>query len=208
MKTKAGFVALLLGGYLFFLAVSAPAQLLTLLLPRDIAVHGLTGTLWQGEIEAVRWRGKDMGTLRWRVTFSDLMPALTVAFRHPDGPQGQGVIRGWQQAQLYQWRISVPAGYILHQLPLIVPISAQGDMQLNLQQAVIDPQGCRSLAGTLNWRGAALGTPLGTVALAQPQAQLRCRAGKLEIDLRQQSSYLQVSGQGRLARNEIGRAHV
>lgn len=201
MKAKAGFIALMLGGYLFFLAVDAPAQLLSLLLPREIAARGLSGTLWQGAVDVVRWRGIDMGSLNWRVTFSDLMPALTVAFRHPDGPQGQGTIRGWQQPQLYQWRISVPAGYVLHKLPLIVPISAQGDVQLNLQQAVIGPQGCRSLAATLKWPGAALGTPLGTVALAQPQAQLRCREGRLEIDVRQQSSFLQLSGQGSLARN-------
>lgn len=186
-------------GYLYFLALDAPARLLTRWLPADLAMNGVNGTVWHGQIDAVRWRGSEVGAVSWDVTFSDLMPSLAVAFDSPDGPRGKGVIRGWQQAQLFQWQVSVPAAYVVNKLPLIVPISAQGNVQLRLQHAVVDPRGCQSLSATLNWQDAALGTPLGTVALAQPQVQLNCHEGRLEMALRQQSPYVQITGKGSLA---------
>lgn len=198
-KTKILGTLLLLSGYLFFLALDAPAQLLARFLPSELAVNGVSGTVWHGQVDSVRWRGSEIGAVSWDVTFSSLMPALAVAFDSPDGPRGKGVIRGWQQAQFFQWQVSVPAAYVVNKLPLIVPVSAQGNVQLRLQQAVIDPRGCQSLAATLNWQDAALGTPLGTVALAQPQAQLNCREGRLEMALRQQSPYVQITGKGSLA---------
>lgn len=60
-------------------------------------------------------------------------PELAVAFDNPDGLRGKGVIRGWQQAQLFQWQVSVPAAYVVNKLPPIVPFSAQGCVQLRLQ---------------------------------------------------------------------------
>ncbi|MCW2485987.1 type II secretion system protein N [Candidatus Symbiopectobacterium sp. NZEC127] len=198
-KMKALGALLLMLGYLFFLALDAPARLLTRWLPPDLAVNGVSGTVWHGQVDVVRWRGSNVGAVSWDVTFSDLMPALALTFDSPDGPSGKGVIRGWQQAQLFQWQVSVPAAYVVHKLPLIVPVSAQGNVQLRLQQAVIDPRGCQSLSATLNWQDAALGTPLGTVALAQPQVQLNCHEGRLEMALRQQSPHVQITGKGSLA---------
>ncbi len=198
-KMRALGALVLMLGYLFFLALDAPARLLMRWLPSDVAVSGINGTVWHGQIDTVRWRGSEVGAVSWDVTFSELMPALAVAFDSPDGPRGKGVIRGWQQAQLFQWQVSVPAAYVVNKLPLIVPISAQGNMQLRLQHAVVDPRGCQSLSATLNWQDATLGTPLGTVALAQPQVQLNCREGRLEMALRQQSPYVQITGKGSLA---------
>lgn len=198
-RAKALGALLLMLGYLFFLALDAPARLLTRWLPPDLAVNGVSGTLWHGQVDTVRWRGSDVGAVSWDVTFSGLMPALALAFDSPDGPRGTGVIRGWQQAQLFQWQVSVPAAYVVNKLPLIVPVSAQGNVQLRLQHAVIDPRGCQSLSATLNWQDAALGTPLGTVALAQPQVQLNCHEGRLEMALRQQSPCVQITGKGSLA---------
>ncbi len=198
-KMKALGVLVFMLGYLFFLTLDAPARLLTRWLPQDLAVNGVNGTIWHGQIDAVRWRSSDVGAVSWDVTFSDLMPALAVAFDSRDGPRGKSVIRGWQQAQFFQWQVSVPTAYVVNKLPLIVPVSAQGNVQLRLQHAVVDPRGCQSLSATLNWQNAALGTPLGTVALAQPQVQLNCHEGRLEMALRQQSPYVQITGKGSLA---------
>ncbi|WP_244664688.1 hypothetical protein [Candidatus Symbiopectobacterium sp. 'North America'] len=98
MKALGALVFML--GYLFFLTLDALARLLTRWLPSDLVLTARSGT---GRLTQFA------GAVSWDVTFSDLMPALAVAFDSPDGPHGKGVIRGWQQAQLFQWQVSVPA---------------------------------------------------------------------------------------------------
>lgn len=199
MKLKSGIgagVALILI-YGLFLACYAPARLLTVVpLPAGIVVAEAAGTLWQGSLQRFSWRTLALDDVRWNLTFSGFMPALEIAFQNPEGIEGRGIIRGWQQPQFYQWRLSVPAGYLFGHLRFIVPIGAEGNVQLDLQEATVGRSGCQSLDANITWPGARVKTPLGGLVLATPHATLLCQQGTLEVNLRQTSSHLQLSGKG------------
>ncbi|WCG84258.1 type II secretion system protein N [Pectobacterium sp. A5351] len=199
MKRKSGIgtgVALVLA-YGLFLAYYAPARLLTAVpLPAGMVAAEAAGTLWQGNLQRVSWRTLTLDNVHWNITFSGFMPALKIAFQNPEGIVGHGIIRGWQQPQFYQWRLSVPADYLFRHLRFIVPIGAEGNVQLNLQEATVNHSGCQSLDANITWPGARVKTPLGGLVLATPQVTLRCQQGALEASLRQTSSHLQLSGKG------------
>lgn len=60
MKNKLTIALLLAAVYLFWLLLSAPAQLLTLALPGGARLGETTGTLWQGEARQASWLGFDI----------------------------------------------------------------------------------------------------------------------------------------------------
>ncbi|MNG86924.1 Type II secretion system protein N [compost metagenome] len=84
------------------------------------------------------------------------------------------------------------------QLSLPLPITAQGELRLRLQQGEFSSAGCRSLAGgVVNWQHAQLATPLGALELANVQGQLSCDGkGALVLVLKQDSSHLSLTGRG------------
>ncbi|WP_409158909.1 type II secretion system protein N [Pectobacterium sp. B2J-2] len=197
LKSSIGAGVALVLAYGLFLAYYAPARLLTAVpLPAGMVAAEAAGTLWQGNLQRFSWRTLMLDDVHWNITFSGFMPALEIAFQNPEGIEGHGIIRGWQQPQFYQWRITVPADYLFSHLRFIVPIGAEGNVQLNLQEATVDRSGCQSLDANITWPGARVKTPLGRLVLATPQATLGCQEGALEANLRQASSHLQLSGKG------------
>lgn len=199
MKRKAVWSFAMVLAYGLFLVFHAPARLIANHLPPDVSIDNVSGTLWRGSVQQLHWKTLKLDEVRWTITMSSLMPALQLNIQNPEGIQGRGMIRGWQRAQLYQWQLSVPAGYLLRFIPLMVPVNAEGNLQLNLRQATLDRNGCQSLDATLNWPDAQVKTPLGGILLATPQAILRCQQGGIEAELQQMSSHLQFSGKGRVS---------
>lgn len=205
MGTKVKKSVLLLVCYLFLLGWHAPAQLLQIVIPTDIKVGSFSGSLWQGSLRQLSWRNLVLEKLDWQVTVFSWLPAIKVEFRVPQGPQGAGTLRGWysflrgrHSLQLSQWQLSAPADWVRQQLSLPVPITAQGTLQLRLQQGEFTPQGCRDFnGGLLNWQHAQLATPLGDLHLADIQGQLSCnQQGALALVLKQDSAHLNLMGRG------------
>ncbi|MFE8103685.1 type II secretion system protein N [Brenneria goodwinii] len=184
--------------YLLFLIIQLPARLLISRLPADISAAQATGTLWQGELQQVRWRTHSVGNVSWRIGLSALMPALHLRVQNPDGISAQGKVRGGRTLQFEQWQLSAPAGYVLSHLPLSVPLSATGRLQLQVQRAAFTRFRCDALVATLSWRDASLISPLGGVELANPLATLGCRQGNIDAQVRQKSTHMQLSGRGSL----------
>ncbi|KFK91775.1 MULTISPECIES: type II secretion system protein N [unclassified Serratia (in: enterobacteria)] len=200
MGAKAKKAVLLLVCYLLLLGWYAPAQLLRVFLPADMRVGSFSGSLWQGSLHQFNWRNVTLPELKWQFTWSSWQPALRLALHDPQGIQGSGTLRGWLSLQLYQWQLSAPAGFVQQQLPLPLPITAQGKLQLRLQQGEFSSHGCSSLSGGVaNWQNAQLASPLGELLLSNVQAQLSCDAkGALALVLKQDSSHLNLTGRGSL----------
>ncbi|PVZ84717.1 hypothetical protein C9426_22255 [Serratia sp. S1B] len=205
MGTKVKKSILLLVCYLLLLVWNAPAQLLQVVIPKDIKVGSFSGSLWQGSLHQLSWRSFMLEELNWQVTFFSWLPAIEVEFHDPQGLHGAGTLRGWHSflrgwnsLQLYQWQISAPADWVRQQVPLSVPLTVQGTLQLRLQQGELTPQGCRGFnGGMLNWQHAQLATPLGDLDLADVQGQLSCNEqGALALVLKQDSSHLNLMGRG------------
>ncbi|MFZ1871663.1 MAG: type II secretion system protein N [Chania sp.] len=198
MGAKAKKTALLLVCYLLLLGWNAPAQLLRAVLPADMRVGSFSGSLWQGSVHQFNWRNFVLPEVKWQFTWSSWRPALRLELRDPQGIQGSGTLRGWLSLQLHEWQLSAPADFVQQQLPLPLPIAAQGKLQLRLQQGEFSPRGCTSLSGgSVNWQNAQLASPLGELLLANVQGQLSCDGkGALALVLKQDSSQLSLTGRG------------
>ncbi|WP_156293673.1 type II secretion system protein N [Serratia oryzae] len=201
MGAKAKKTALLLFCYLLLLGWNAPAQLVRAFLPAEIGVGSFSGSLWQGSAHQLNLRNFTLPEVSWQLTWSAWRPALKLELRDPQGIQGSGILRGWWNLQLHAWQLSAPADFIQQQLPLPVPVSVQGRLQLSLLLGEFSPRGCASLSGgVVNWQNAQLATPLGEVALANVQGQLSCDSqGALALVLKQNSSQLSLTGRGTVA---------
>ncbi|WON78980.1 type II secretion system protein N [Serratia sp. UGAL515B_01] len=200
MGAKAKKVVLLLACYLLLLCWNAPAQVLRNFLPADMRIGSFAGSLWQGSLRQFNWQQLTLAEVNWQITLSSWRPALKLELRGPQGIQGAGTLRGWFSLQLYQWQFSAPADWLQQQLPLPLPVTAQGNLQLRLQQGEIGPGGCVSLiGGAINWHNAQLETPLGAVELTHVQGRLSCdKKGALALVLKQNSAHLSLTGQGNL----------
>lgn len=200
MGVKAKKFALVLACYLLLLGWNAPAQLLGNFLPAEMRIGSFTGSLWQGSVRQFNWHQLSLAEVNWQFTLSSWRPALRLELRDPQGIQGSGTLRGWSSLQLYQWQLSAPADWLQHRLPLPLPITAQGKLQLRISQGELGPHGCVNLTGgVINWHNAQLATPLGAVDLANVQGQLSCnRQGALALVLKQHSAHLNLTGQGNL----------
>lgn len=198
MGAKAKQAALLLACYLLLLGWHAPAQLLRVFLPAEIGVGSFAGSLWQGSVHQLNWRGFTLPEVSWQLAWSSWRPALRLDLRDPQGIQGSGTLRGWWRLQLHEWQLSAPADFVQRQLPLPVPVTVQGKLQLRLQQGEFSPRGCANLSGgVVNWQNARLATPLGELTLANVQGQLSCDSqGALALALKQNSSQLSLTGRG------------
>lgn len=201
MSAKVKKAALLLVCYLLLLGWNAPAQLLRIFLPAEVSVGSFSGSLWQGSVRQLNLHSFTLPEVNWQLTWSAWRPALRLELRDPQGIQGRGILRGWWSLQLHEWQLSAPADFVQQQLPLPVPVTVQGKLQLRLLQGEFSPRGCASLSGgVVSWQNAQLATPLGELALATVQGQLSCDSqGALALVLKQNSSQLSLTGRGTIA---------
>ena len=58
MKAKGIAGGLLLVLYLLWLTATAPARLLVPMLPPEVQVANLSGSIWRGAAQSVSWRGE------------------------------------------------------------------------------------------------------------------------------------------------------
>lgn len=194
---------LALGLYLSFLVAELPAARLLgwLSLPPGLSLGDVSGTLWQGQVARVGWRGRQLRALSWHVSAGSLLlgrPTVQLTFTDADGLTGQAEL-GW----LGHWRIraldlQAPAEALLAAVPQPWPVTAGGRVRLQIDEGEFEPAGCRSLVGELRWSEARLATPLGELALVEAVAQLGCEQGRLQAELRQASPQLSLQGHAEL----------
>ena len=62
---KLVFIIVLVG--LIALLINLPASFLKPLLPTDVYLQSVDGTLWKGQAQAVRYQGKSLGVVDWKI---------------------------------------------------------------------------------------------------------------------------------------------
>ncbi len=197
---------LLLSAWLIFLLIQAPASLLTRVLPASVHFSSVRGSLWQGEIAALRWQKVALSTVQWQWRLDDFMPVIRLRFAGEQGLQGEGYIVGLLTPTLYRWQVQAPAKAISAQFPALALAAPQGILTLQLDRLSLTTAGCVELDGTLRWQDAAVVLGGERVALGDALARLSCRGDSGFADWRQSSPML--SAQGRVSLNRLGQASL
>jgi general secretion pathway protein N len=165
----------------------APASFVYKHLPkvRGLQVTGLSGTIWHGQAQAVRWRGRSFGQVNWQFAPGRLLAGkLEYALRFGKGSDMQ--LRGKGQAGLgmngpyaENLHASLPAANLVQFSPMPVPAEVQGQLELTLRSYHYAAPWCGEADGTLVWSGSRVDSMLGTLELGTILADVRCQDNQL-----------------------------
>ncbi|VTN14117.1 Pectic enzymes secretion protein OUTN [Raoultella terrigena] len=185
---------MLLGAWLLWMLLTAPARLLTAALPAGIGVGELAGTVWQGEARDIVWRGAGLAHLRWRLAFSGALPGWQISFSDPSGLRGQVWLQGLSALTLRDGRLIVPAGVAGRGLAQSGSVDAGGPDYAGDRRGALQPRRLQQISdGRARWQDATLSSPAGSLTLASVSGKFSCTRGALALNISQESHQLSLS---------------
>lgn len=201
MKQVIGYTSVFLVVAVISAIVHVPASLVVKYapLPRDLQLQGVSGTLWQGSAEQVRWQRNNIGAVQWDWQWSALLAAKAqAAVRFGRGSEwqmrGKGIVGyGLDGAFARNMVVSMPAQQVVQTLQLPVPVGAQGQVELTVNDYQYAMPWCQVASGNLVWRPSLVSSPLGELQLDSVMADLQCQDNVLTVSGRQNSA--QVSAE-------------
>ena len=180
--------------YLVFLIATLPASvaLNAITLPKAVSIQGVSGTLWKTHIQQVDFvqRNKQTLTLQqvkaslsfWSVlTFN---PAIDLEFGQPmlAGIQGKVTVSNLTADVTFtDGEIFIAANALAHQLPLPLPVTAKGDIRLNLIQFTLGKPICQVAMGDIQWSKAGVIALDESIKLGELKADFGCDKGALKL---------------------------
>ncbi len=180
------------GLYLLFLLLLAPAAwwLKLLTLPPQIQLGPVSGTLWQGQVQALSLNGYVVPQLNWRLhPWALLSGKIAVSLdigqiRQTTLPYAKAQLAyGFAGLELTESQLRLPVEPIvpLLKLPLPFEVAASGSMLLNIQNFSMGQPWCEQLAGKASWLDAKFKAPSGWIDLKALDASLQCEQGQLQL---------------------------
>ncbi|WP_286264536.1 type II secretion system protein N [Thalassotalea atypica] len=208
MKKVVTAVAVFIAVYTVFLVVNAPASILTYgaKLPKNIALHNFSGTLWQSHVERVdvdKFSVFDVNAQLSPLSLALLTPTVKVTFGGGlyEGPQGQGVIStDGERIDIIGAELEVAANTIAPFINSPIPVQAFGLIRANIERFDYQAGQCSNASGHVKWLNAALSAMGEQVELGQFDAELACVDNLLTLNI-QPTNKLGLSFSGQLMKN-------
>lgn len=173
--------------YLFFMLYLVPAAWFVhwLGLPANIQLSQVQGTLWQGSAMVAQYQSLQFQQLRWQFNGWSLLrlaPQVNVtagSIGEREQPYvSASVAYSVSGLEIEQALVRLPVSQILPLLKLPLPVSATGELMIEVQEFQQGKPWCSSLAGNASWLDARLQPPTGTwLDLNSIVADLRCQDG-------------------------------
>ena len=190
MKKWFAFTAIFLSSYIAFLLANTPLALVinNITLPKNIVLQGVSGSIWQGEIVRVTVNNNNIEKVKTTVSFWSLLsfsPSIQVAFGDAmlSGPEGKlNLTVSSEQLALTEVELFISANDIAKQLPLPIPLSAQGSVELFLSEIVIvtgNQLSCLKAQGDVSWSRAGVVALEQNIKLGKFSAEISCNKGNL-----------------------------
>lgn len=187
MKKNFAIVAIFLVLYSVFVIALMPASWLIgqIKLPKNVAVAGIEGSIWQTKISQVMVDDTLLNQVHSSLSlFSVLMldPKLNITFGNAlvNGPEGQLSVSGLlAELTVEEAKINVPANMVTAKLNLPIDVVAHETLDINIVRFVAGSPICSELIGDLQWRNAAVTALDEKVKLGKLSATLSCEQGEL-----------------------------
>ena len=195
MKSRISWIA---AGLLFFviaLIVKLPAQQVIgrISLPSKTSVTNVSGTLWHGYASALSVQGVVLNGAEWHVRpWALLLGKLRVdidAGKVRDGEEA--AVKGRVEISLWspdtisvaKTLLYLPASQIFRQLPLPLPVLADGRLRVDIEQLTFAQQRCQTLSGKGDWLNARVLGSNGMIDVGNFCAQLGCEQSQITLSL-------------------------
>lgn len=194
MKNKFVMVAIFIIAYIGFLVATLPTTVVLnkVSLPKQIHISGVSGSIWQTNIEQVVVGGTRIQKVKAKLSFFSLFtltPKLFITFGNSflAGPEGEFELAlSADNAEINNLNMLVKANEIAQQLTLPLPMSAQGDVELTIINAKINlakNNQCIVAKGVANWSKAGVVALEQNINLGNFTADIDCENGALAIIL-------------------------
>lgn len=193
MKKKFAIAAIFLITYLVFLVATLPSTVLLkqLTLPKHIVLSGVAGTLWRTRIDQVSVGQTLIEQVDVQLSFWSLLtltPKLDISFGDPllSGAEGKLVLEiSTQEMTVTNLSVFVRANEVAQQLTLPLPLSAQGNVALQISEARVNLQNnqCLAAKGEVHWSKAGVIALEENIKLGAFKADISCEDGVLAVEL-------------------------
>lgn len=194
MKNKFAIVVIFLIAYIGFLIATLPTTLVLnqFSLPNKIQVLGVTGSIWNTNINQVSIEETSIQKVNVKLgvwSIFTLTPKLAITFGDSfvAGPEGElELVLSSEKAEINNLKLFVKANEVAQQLTLPLPMSAQGDVELTLLNAGIDltkNNQCIAAQGDIVWAKAGVIAFERNIKLGNFNADIDCENGALALIL-------------------------
>jgi general secretion pathway protein N len=175
--------------YLFFMVSQTPAQWVVnqISLPKNVALQGVKGSIWQGSIKRIIVDGYSIHNVNIEVNLLSLLmfnPSVDATFGGAlvNGPEGKASLSHlFGDIEVSHGQVLVAANDIAQQLTLPIPLSAQKFIDVHIETFVMGKPLCQQLRGTVLWDNAGIKALDETVALGTLSGQLQCEKGLVKF---------------------------
>ena len=192
MKSRVLWIIAGLAAFVFFLVAYLPAKQVIgrITLPDNVAISGVTGSLWNGHARSVTANGLSVDNMAWdinpwslllgnlsgHVEAGDLRDANSIAFKGPFSLD----LFSLQHVESEDFLLYLPVDRVLAEVQLPLPVDAGGRFRVRLDALSFGPN-CQSLSGTGDWLNAFVAGTQGPIDFGNYSATLRCEGEAIGI---------------------------
>ncbi|MBU2870317.1 type II secretion system protein N [Colwellia sp. E2M01] len=190
MKKWFAFTAIFFGSYFVFLVATIPLAVLlnNINLPKNVSVGIASGTIWQGEINKVFVNNNEIEKINTELSFWSLLffaPSIDVSFGDAmlNGPEGKLTLTvSSSELSLNDVELFLNANDIAQNLPLPIPASAQGNVEIALTELTLNTSNkltCEYAQGQVSWIRASVNALNYDIKVGSLKADISCEDGDL-----------------------------
>lgn len=194
MKLSVKWIVAAVFAYLVFLIYRIPAAQVIhrVSLPANIAISGVSGTLWNGKASMLVIDGLPVEQVNWQLSFLSLLVGnanLDIKAGNPraaeqislSGPISINLLDS-TQFETSQLTVFAPAFLMFSELPLPIPVDADGRIKVTINELQYQDQ-CVALSGQGQWLNAKVAGLNQPVSLGNFSADLACQNGTLSLTI-------------------------
>ncbi len=171
------------------LVVHIPASWVYAQLPaqRGVEVTGISGTIWQGQVQQLKINRQSYGSLSWGFQASKLLAAkLEYQIRFGRGSSikldGKGFVGvGFSGVYANNVLASLPIQQVRDYIPTQVPVELKGLFELSLASLKYEQPWGEEATGSLAWTGSGIISPIGQLTPGPVIADITCQAQNIEV---------------------------
>lgn len=200
MNQTIKWVLLGLVAYLIFLIAKLPASLVVGMvnLPQNIAVGGVQGSIWNGSATTVVANNIAVENVKWEISFLRLFTGrIALDLKAGNARIGGKVsftgpvsISLFDQTdiQASDFTLYLPANMVIAQVPLPVPVNANGRFKVQIEELDYPGQ-CAELIGKGQWLNAGLDGLAQPLMLGNFDADLSCVENDTLVAIKEPNSF-------------------
>lgn len=187
--------------YLAFLVATLPANFAMrfVALPKGLSLGGVSGSVWQGNVNSVAFEGRQLDSLKWdlspwRLFLGQVQVDLSLGERNTP-INARGLLRAsFSGLYVEAFRFEAPIPLLLGQKKLPFRTQVSGDMSVLINEFDSAEPWCETLSGTAIINQANVKNQFGDYPLGDVSFALTCVNGDIELKTDEKMNRLGLVG--------------